>query len=305
MPRLAPLLPSHGTRSRRGGMDGMDDRGTAAIDPAEIGSVYWRDIARSQPLSRAEEEALASRIKDGDRGARDRLVTANLRFVVRVARAYTGRGLSLAELISEGNWGLVVAARKFDQTFGTKFISYAVWWVRQSILKALSEQRSAARLPQSQLEDRRMVARTLPALAQELGRNPTFADVAACVDISPVRARDAFEVRNQDISLDGPRFRDDDEALVSRFYYVQAEADEALEKAELVDRLQRSLAILPQREIDVITAYFGLGGRECLSMEAIGREMGLTRERVRQIRNRALARMRRQLERARLGSLPT
>ena len=167
-----------------------------AYDPIEL---YWRDIKNAQPLSRADEVAYFKRAKAGDEEARQVLVQANLRFVVSVAREYKDYGLSLIELVSEGNFGLLEAVKRFDETRGFKFITYAVWWIRQAILKALAEQGKIARPPMSQINDLQKIEKETGALAQVLGRVPTFEEISAKVDISISRTRNAMEVSQQDV----------------------------------------------------------------------------------------------------------
>ena len=253
---------------------------------------YWRDIRYCEPLSRQEEAALFRKVRAGDDSAMCRVVTANLRFVVSVAREYSIYGLPLIELISEGNMGLLEAARRFDEGRGLKFITYAVWWIRQAILKALAQSGKAARPPMSRVNDWKKVPRKSGALTQQLGRTPTLHELAAGAQMSLERARNAFEVSRRDISLDKPLHTEDREDRLSSFVSEDADVEEDVEKVELARALRDCLASLDDREHQVICSYFGLEDREPLTLEQIGEAIGVTRERVRQIRNRALEKIR-------------
>ena len=184
--------------------------------PAAI-DLYWRDIKGAEPLSREKEVEFFRRAKAGDEKARQALVLANLRFVVSVAREYKDYGLSLIELISAGNIGLMEAVKRFDETRGFKFITYAVWWIRQAILKAVAEHSKIARPPMSQINDLQKVEKESGLLAQQLGRAPTFEEIAARVDLSLERTRNAFTVSQQDVSLDAPAFPDEETTLMQVF----------------------------------------------------------------------------------------
>jgi RNA polymerase primary sigma factor len=259
-----------------------------AYDPIEL---YWRDIKDAQPLSRKDEVIYFQRAKAGDEDARQALVQANLRFVVSVAREYKDYGLSLIELISEGNVGLMEAVKRFDETRGFKFITYAVWWIRQAILKALAEQGKIARPPMSQINDLQKIEKETGALAQVLGRIPTFEEIAAKVDISIERTRNAMAVAQQDVSLDAPAFLDEDTALMQVFVADQDGVDESFERAQMQETVIACLGVLDPREHHIVRAYFGLDDTEPLTLEEIGDALGVTRERVRQLRNRALEKM--------------
>ena len=254
--------------------------------------VYWRDIQHFQPLSRRQEAELVCRARAGDQQAFDRLVTANLRFVVRIAKEYTHCGLSFAELVSEGNSGLIEAVHRFDETLGFKFITYAVWWIRQSILKALVNQGRAARPPMSQVNDMQKVERQAAVLAQRLGRSPTLAELAAGAEMTEDRARRAVEVGQHDVSFDAPAYQGDEDSLLSLYPASDAMPGEGLDRAELTDALNRSLAALDRRERQILRAYFGLEARQPMTLEQVGATLGLTRERVRQLRDRALLKIR-------------
>ena len=258
--------------------------------PAAI-DLYWRDIKGAEPLSREKEVEFFRRAKAGDEKARQALVLANLRFVVGVAREYKDYGLSLIELISEGNIGLMEAVKRFDETRGFKFITYAVWWIRQAILKALAEQGRIARPPMSQINDLQKVEKESGLLAQQLGRAPTFEEIAARVDLSLERTRNAFAVSQQDVSLDAPAFPDEETTLMQVFAAAEPGIEEYFADNEVRQTVASCLQILDSRESQIVRAYFGLDDTEPMTLEEIGNAMGVTRERVRQLRNRALEKM--------------
>ncbi|MCY3737395.1 MAG: RNA polymerase sigma factor RpoD/SigA [Gemmatimonadaceae bacterium] len=264
-------------------------RPTSTTDAAEL---YWREIKDNEPLSREREVELFTRLRGGDEGARQRIIEANLRFVVSVARDYKDYGLTLGELISEGNVGLLEAVKRFDETRGFKFITYAVWWIRQAILKALALQGRVARPPMSQINDLQKIEREAGQLAQSLGRLPTSAEIAERVDISAERTRNALDVGQHDLSLDAPAYPDEAAPLLSVYAAPEIGADARFEEAEMRDRLSSCLSQLDEREGEIVRAYFGLGGAEPMTLEQIGDCLGVTRERVRQLRNRALTKLR-------------
>lgn len=253
--------------------------------------LYWRDIKDAEPLSREKEVEFFQRAKAGDEKARQALVLANLRFVVSVARDYKDYGLSLIELISEGNVGLMEAVKRFDETRGFKFITYAVWWIRQAILKALAEQGKIARPPMSQINDLQKIEKESGLLAQKLGRAPTFEELAARVDISVERTRNAFAVGQQDVSLDAPAFPDEETSLVQIFASDEIGIDERFVDNEMRDTVTACLGVLDERECQIVRSYFGLDDSEPMTLEEIGDALGVTRERVRQLRNRAMEKM--------------
>ena len=254
--------------------------------------LYWRDIRNAQPLSRQQEIECFKRARAGDDEARQTLITANLRFVVSVAREYKDYGLSLIELISEGNIGLLEAVGRFDETRGFKFITYAVWWIRQAILKALAQQGKIARPPMSQINDMQKLEKENNALSQELGRAPTFDELSDRVDISLERTRNAVEVSQQDVSLDAPVYPDEDTPLYAVLSTKQENADERLEQSQMRETIGHCLEILEEREYQILRDYFGLENGIVMTLEEIGETMGITRERVRQLRNRALDKIR-------------
>ena len=259
----------------------------------EAVELYWKEIKDTQPLSRSQEFELFTRSKAGDEAARQQIITANLRFVVSVARDYKDYGLSLVELISEGNVGLLEAVKRFDETRGFKFITYAVWWIRQAILKALAEQGKIARPPMSQINDLQKIEKETSALSQILGRSPTHTEIAEHVDISAQRTRNAMVVSQQDISFDAPAYPDEDTPLQAVFASPEeAGIEELFEENEMHMTISNCLLVLDERETMILRAYFGLGDSEPKTLEEIGHDLGVTRERIRQLRNRALDKLR-------------
>lgn len=261
----------------------------AHLDPVAL---YWRDIRSAQPLSREQEVAVFQRAHAGDPEALHELILANVRFVVSVAHEYRDRGVSLGELISEGNVGLLEAIRRFDETRGFKFITYAVWWIRQAMLRALAEHGKAARPPMSQVNDLQRIEKESGHLAQILGRAPTYDEILANGELSAERTFNAMVVGQQDLSLDGPAFPDEETPLHSVFVADQEGADESFERGQLEQVVRTCLDSLDKREYQILRAYFGLEGTAPMTLEEIGDAMGVTRERVRQLRNRALDKMR-------------
>ena len=259
----------------------------------EAVELYWKEIKDTQPLTRSQEFELFTRSKAGDEAARQQIITANLRFVVNVARDYKDYGLSLVELISEGNVGLLEAVKRFDETRGFKFITYAVWWIRQAILKALAEQGKIARPPMSQINDLQKIEKETSALSQILGRGPTHTEIAEHVDISAQRTRNAMVVSQQDISFDAPAYPDEDTPLQAVFASPEeAGIEELFEENEMHMTISNCLLVLDERETMIVRAYFGLGDSEPKTLEEIGHDLGVTRERIRQLRNRALDKLR-------------
>jgi len=254
--------------------------------------LYWREIKDNKPLSREEECKLFERFRAGDRAAYEQLIQANLRFVVRVARDYCPEdGPLLMDLIAEGNMGLLHAIDRFDETRGFKFITYAVWWIRQAILKAAPRARRAAKLPMSHVNDMHTIEREMAVLSQRLGRAATFDEVADLTEMSPERMVNALAAGKQDMSLDAPVFDDEDQPLYAAFPVDDTGFGE-LEQERVMKSLARGLDNLDEREVSIIREYFGLDRDEGRTLEEIGEDMGITRERVRQLRNRALSKMR-------------
>ena len=267
--------------------------GTKERDKVEnLTEIYWRDIRDTQPLSRRDEVDLFTRIKRGDEEAREKVITANLRFVVSVAREYKDYGLSLLELVSEGNVGLLEAVKRFDETRGFKFITYAVWWIRQAILKALAESGRIARPPMSQVNDLQKLEKEAGVLAQSLGREPTETELSEHIDISRERTRNALRISQQDLSFDAPVFPEEDTTLHAVIGSDEEGADEALDERETKRRIADCLEVLDERESRIVRAYYGFGNLPPMTLEQIGGSLGVTRERVRQLRNRALEKLR-------------
>ncbi len=255
---------------------------------------YWNNIRRYRPLPRQREAELVRASRSGDEAAMHQLVTANLRFVVSVAKDYTGYGLSLIELISEGNIGLMEAVKRFDETRGFKFITYAVWWIRQAILKAIAEQSKAVRPPMSQINDLQKVDKQTNALTQELGRVATLEELAEKAQISLERTRNALEVGQRDTSFDAPLQEDAAENTLLALYAAEDNLEAELDDNALHQAIGSCLDVLDEREHRIVCAYFGLEERAPMTLEEIGTTLGLTRERVRQLRDRALQKIRAQ-----------
>jgi RNA polymerase primary sigma factor len=258
---------------------------------------YIAEIARHPLIAQDAEVALARRIRAGDRAALDALVRANLRFVVSVAKKYQHQGVALADLISEGNLGLIRAAHKFDETKGVKFISYAVWWVRQAVLKALAEQTRSVRIPLNQNSQLIKLARAQTVLSQVLKRDPTDNEIGRLLEETPDAVRSAKQMSATEISLDAPIDRSDREActLGERFAGVDgAEIEDVTDfhlMREFIDRVFRKY--LTPRERKILHLYYGLEqGSDAMTLEKIGALMGVTRERIRQIRERAFEKLR-------------
>ncbi|MEK9138151.1 MAG: RNA polymerase sigma factor RpoD/SigA, partial [Bacteroidota bacterium] len=247
-----------------------------------VGS-YLRDIRKYKPLSRKEESELLKRVKAGDRAATEKLISSNLLFVVSVANQYANRGLPLSDLIAEGNIGMINAVKKFDETRQHKFISYAVWWIRQAILKALAEQTNIVRFPINQIEDLEGINRTSQSLSQSLGRSPTLPEVAEGASMSLKRAERALVASLSDVSLDSPIDTDEEVSLYNLIPAGGPSADEEISAKSLADAISDSMSSLTSREAKIVKLYFGLEG-DPVTLEKIGSQMGMTRERARQIR---------------------
>ena len=266
----------------------ITNRESASLDK------YLQEIGHEEMISIEEEVELAQRIRKGDRKALERLTKANLRFVVSVAKQYQNQGLSLADLINEGNFGLIKAAEKFDETRGFKFISYAVWWIRQSILQAIAEQSRIIRLPLNQVSSVNKINKVLNKFEQENERRPSIDEIAQDTDIPEEKIIEAFKINTHHISVDAP-FHDDDESSLLDVIPNDAipSTDKSLAEESLRAEIGRVLDILEDREKKVIEAYFGINQRE-MTLEEIGSKYGLTRERVRQIKEKAIRRLRQQ-----------
>lgn len=260
---------------------------------SEALTAYLREIAQEKLLSPEEEVELAQRIKEGDREALEKLTKANLRFVVSVAKHYQNQGLALADLINEGNIGLIKAAEKFDDTKGVKFISYAVWWIRQSIEQAIAEQGRIVRIPANQAESLRKIKKEADIFEQEHERRPSIHEISDKTDLSPENIETALLGDARHVSVDAQTATGESSNTVIDIITSQQQpsADNALLTASLQEELKRALDCLDKRERTIIEAVFGIGQDE-KTMAEIGREYGLTRERVRQIRNKAIKKLR-------------
>ncbi|MFH1372495.1 MAG: sigma-70 family RNA polymerase sigma factor [bacterium] len=255
--------------------------------------LYLREIGET-PLINAEEEVrLARKIKQGDKTALEKLTKANLRFVVSVAKQYQNQGLSLADLINEGNIGLIKAAKRFDETRGFKFISYAVWWIRQAILQALAEQSRIVRLPLNRVGTLHKIGKISSRLEQGLGRVPSPDEIAKELELTAGEVSDTLKISNSHLSLDAPFAASEDNSLIDVLEdEFQPSPDEALLKDSLRVEIDKALDSLTAREAEVINLYFGLNQEKALTLEEIGARFSLTRERVRQIKEKAIRRLR-------------
>jgi RNA polymerase primary sigma factor len=254
---------------------------------------YLQEIGRVELLDPEEEIDLARRIKKGDQKALEKLTKANLRFVVSVAKQYQNQGLSLGDLINEGNLGLIKAAKRFDETRGFKFISYAVWWIRQSILQALAEQSRIVRLPLNRVGALNKIGKAFSTLEQEFEREPSASELAEELDMSLFEVADTLKISGRHLSMDAPFIQGEDNRLLD---VIQDERtpmpDHALVRESLSKEVERALGTLTEREAEVIRLYFGLGREHSLTLEEIGEKFQLTRERVRQIKEKAIRRLR-------------
>ncbi len=256
--------------------------------------VYLHEINKTPLLKREEEQELARRIKKGDKDALDGLVKANLRFVVSIAKQYANQGLALEDLINDGNLGLIKAAHRFDEERGYKFISYAVWWIRQAMLQSLAEHSRIVRLPLNRAGTLYRIGKASRQLDQELGRAPSAAEIAKKLKISETEVQDTMHIANTHVSLDDPYSNDqDDSALVDYLQDDNAQSpDEQTYERALSDDMEKALDTLSDREKLILSLYFGLNGEEPFTLEEIGKKLSLTRERIRQIKEKAIVRLR-------------
>jgi len=254
---------------------------------------YLTDIGREDLITAEEEVRLAQRIKEGDERALNKLVKANLRFVVSVSKQYQNQGLSLPDLINEGNVGLIKAARRFDETRGFKFISYAVWWIRQSILQALAEQSRIVRLPLNQVGSINKIKKTISLLEQQLNRPPSEEEIAQHLELSESKVNAAMRISSRSVSIDAPISNDDDTTSMVDFIISDdaVGSDDRLISESLNLEIQRSLSTLSEKERSVINLYYGIGMNHGLTLDEIGDKFDLTRERVRQIKEKAIRRL--------------
>ena len=267
-------------------------------DPSQVQltDLYLRDIRKFTPLSREDEVKAINAARKGDQKALDHLITANLRFVVRVAGEYTGRGLPLSDLIAEGNMGLMRATQTYDPERGYKFITYAVWWIRQAMLMALNRQTHPVAFPINQLDDRDVLNKVSAALSQEYGRAPTMDELASETDFSTRRVHKALQTSRASVSLDGPVYEDGDRQFADVVPDDAPLPDEDVHDRRLRDLLHKGLADLPEREAEIINRYFGLDVDNAESLEQVGKRFHISRERVRQLKDRALGRLREQMD---------
>jgi RNA polymerase primary sigma factor len=255
--------------------------------------LYLREIGETPLINAAEEVRLAKKIKQGSQNALEALTKANLRFVVSVAKQYQNQGLSLADLINEGNIGLIKAAKRFDETRGFKFISYAVWWIRQAILQALAEQSRIVRLPLNRVGTLHKIGKISSSLEQDLGRVPSPDEIAKELDLSAGEVSDTLKISNSHLSLDAPFSVSEDNSLIDVLEdEYQPAPDEELLDLSLKTEIEKALDTLTPREAEVISLYFGLNHEKARTLEEIGARFSLTRERVRQIKEKAIRRLR-------------
>ena len=265
----------------------ITNRESASLDK------YLQEIGREELITAEEEVVLAKKIKDGDQDALEKLTRANLRFVVSVAKQYQNQGLSLPDLINEGNLGLIKAARRFDETRGFKFISYAVWWIRQSILQALAEQSRIVRLPLNQVGSLNKINKAYSKLEQEFEREPSAEELAELLDLPIDKVSDTMKVSGRHVSMDAPFANGEESSLLDVLVnHDSLKADAGLMMESLSKEIDRALSTLTERERDVVKLFFGIGLNHGLTLEEIGDKFDLTRERVRQIKEKAIRRLR-------------
>jgi len=265
----------------------ITNRESASLDK------YLQEIGREELITAEEEVILAKKIKDGDQSALEKLTRANLRFVVSVAKQYQNQGLSLPDLINEGNLGLIKAARRFDETRGFKFISYAVWWIRQSILQALAEQSRIVRLPLNQVGSLNKINKAYSKLEQEFEREPSAEELADILDLPIDKVSDTMKVSGRHVSMDAPFANGEESSLLDVLVNADSpKADTGLMNESLSKEIDRALSTLTERERDVVKLFFGIGLNHGLTLEEIGDKFDLTRERVRQIKEKAIRRLR-------------
>ncbi|HNY07213.1 MAG TPA: sigma-70 family RNA polymerase sigma factor [Bacteroidales bacterium] len=264
----------------------VTNRDTASLDK------YLQEIGRVELITADEEVLLAQKIKQGDRAALEKLTKANLRFVVSVSKQYQNQGLSLPDLINEGNLGLIKAAQRFDETRGFKFISYAVWWIRQSILQALAEQSRIVRLPLNKIGSINKINKAYAQLEQKFEREPNTDEIATLLEITETEVKESMRNAGRHVSMDAPLVQDEDNTM---YDVLKAEDVTTPETALLYDSLkkeiERAISTLTQREADVVRLFFGLNGSHPQTLDEIGEKFGLTRERVRQIKEKAIRRL--------------
>ena len=264
----------------------ITNRESASLDK------YLQEIGHEELLTTDEEVELAQRIRKGDKRALERLTKANLRFVVSVAKQYQNQGLSLPDLINEGNVGLIKAAEKFDETRGFKFISYAVWWIRQSVLQAIAEQSRLVRLPLNQVGSVNKITRELNKFEQEHERKPSVDEIAERVDLPEDKIADAMKANSRHVSMDAPIADGEDSSMIDFLSGDSSNTDRELAIESLKAEVSRILKLLTDKEQKVLRAFFGIDGSPEMTLDEIGEKYNLTRERVRQIKEKALRRLR-------------
>ncbi len=264
----------------------ITNRESASLDK------YLQEIGHEELLTTDQEVELAQRIRKGDKRALERLTKANLRFVVSVAKQYQNQGLSLPDLINEGNVGLIKAAEKFDETRGFKFISYAVWWIRQSILQAIAEQSRLVRLPLNQVGSVNKITRELNKFEQEHERKPSVNEIAERVDLPEDKIADAMKANSRHVSMDAPIADGEDSSMIDFLSGDSSNTDRELAIESLKAEVSRILKLLTDKEQKVLRAFFGIDGSPEMTLDEIGEKYNLTRERVRQIKEKALRRLR-------------
>ncbi len=253
---------------------------------------YLHEIGKVDLITAEEEVILAQKIREGDQAALERLTKTNLRFVVSVAKQYQNQGLTLGDLINEGNLGLIKAAKRFDETKGFKFISYAVWWIRQSILQAIAEQSRIVRLPLNQVGSLSKISKAFSRLEQEFEREPSPEELADMLETTVEKISDTLSNSGRHVSMDAPFVQGEENTLLDVLENKDPETDSSLINESLSEEIRRSLSTLTDREREIVVLFFGLSTSQPLSLEEIGEKFNLTRERVRQIKDKALQRLR-------------
>ncbi|ALL05134.1 RNA polymerase sigma factor RpoD/SigA [Pedobacter hiemivivus] len=253
---------------------------------------YLHEIGKVDLITAEEEVILARKIREGDQAALERLTKTNLRFVVSVAKQYQNQGLTLGDLINEGNLGLIKAAKRFDETKGFKFISYAVWWIRQSILQAIAEQSRIVRLPLNQVGSLSKISKAFSKLEQEFEREPSPEELADILETTVDKISDTLSNSGRHVSMDAPFVQGEENTLLDVLENHEPNTDSSLINESLSEEIKRSLSTLTEREREIIVLFFGLSTNHPLSLEEIGEKFNLTRERVRQIKDKALQRLR-------------
>ena len=253
---------------------------------------YLHEIGKVDLITAEEEVILAQKIREGDQAALERLTKTNLRFVVSVAKQYQNQGLTLGDLINEGNLGLIKAAKRFDETKGFKFISYAVWWIRQSILQAIAEQSRIVRLPLNQVGSLSKISKAFSKLEQEFEREPSPEELADMLETTVDKISDTLSNSGRHVSMDAPFVQGEENTLLDVLENDNPDTDSMLIDESLSEEIKRSLSTLTEREREIIVLFFGLSTNHPLSLEEIGEKFNLTRERVRQIKDKALQRLR-------------